>query len=146
MMAVKTLLPVLLLIAIALSGCGGNTPTVQNAASSAGAAAGGKAPDETAALDAITKISDAQTNYFRRNRRYALTFDELIDAHLLNTVPTAAQTGYDFSLRPSADAQTYKLSVNPTAPAPTARHFFSDESGAVHAETGKDASADSPKI
>jgi type II secretory pathway pseudopilin PulG len=119
---------------------------MQNGAASGGQASGGKAPDETAALDAITKISDAQTNYFRRNRRYALTFDELIDAHLLNTTPTAAQTGYDFSLRPSADAQTYKLSVNPTTPAPTARHFFSDESGTVRAETGKDASGDSPKI
>jgi hypothetical protein len=146
MAAVKILLPVLLLVAIALTGCGGNTPTMQNGAASGGQASGGKAPDETAALDAITKISDAQTNYFRRNRRYALTFDELIDAHLLNTTPTAAQTGYDFSLRPSADAQTYKLSVNPTTPAPTARHFFSDESGTVRAETGKDASGDSPKI
>jgi hypothetical protein len=146
MTAVKTLLPALLLIAIALSGCGGNTPTMQNGASSAGAASNGKAPDETAALDAIAKVSDAQTNYFRRNRRYALTFDELIDAHLLNSAPTAAQTGYDFSLRPSADAQTYKLSVNPSAPTPTIRHFFSDESGAIHAETGKDASAESPKI
>ena len=119
---------------------------MQNGASSGGQASGGKAPDETQTLDAIAKISDAQTNYFRRNRRYALTFDELIDAHLLNTAPTAAQTGYDFSLRPSADAQTYKLSVSPATPAPTARHFFSDESGTVRAETGKDASADSPKI
>jgi hypothetical protein len=146
MTAVKILLPVLVLTAIALTGCGGNTPTMQNGAASGGQAASGKAPDETAALDAITKISDAQTNYFRRNRRYALTFDELIDAHLLNTAPTAAQTGYDFSLRPSADAQTYKLSVNPSTPAPTVRHFFSDESGTVRAETGKDASTDSPKI
>jgi hypothetical protein len=112
----------------------------------AGKASSGKAPDETAALDAIAKISDAQTNYFRRNRRYALTFDELIEAHLLNIAPDTAQTGYDFSLRPSADAQTYKLTVNPAASVPTARHFFSDESGTVHAETGKDASADSPKV
>jgi len=146
MAAVKTLIPVLLLIAIVLSGCGGNTPTMQNGAASGAAAAGSKPPDETAALDAIAKISDAQTNYFRRNRRYALSFDELVDAHLLNSAPTAAQIGYDFSLRPSADAQTYKLSVNPTVPAPTSRHFFSDESGTIHAETGKDASAESPKI
>jgi hypothetical protein len=146
MTAVKILLPVLLLVTIALTGCGGNTPTMQNGAASGGQASSGKAPDETAALDAITKISDAQTNYFRRNRRYALTFDELIDAHLLNTAPSPAQTGYDFSLRPSADAQTYKMSVNPSTPVPTARHFLSDESGTVRAETGKDASTDSPKI
>jgi hypothetical protein len=148
MTAVKTLLGVLLLVTIALSGCGGNTPTMQSGtgSSTGGQASKGKAPDETAALDTITKISDAETNYFRKNRRYALTFDELIEAHLLNSAPDTAQTGYDFSLRPAADAQTYKLTVNPTASVPTARHFFSDESGTVHAETGKDASADSPKI
>jgi hypothetical protein len=102
--------------------------------------------DESAALDAIAKINDAQANYFRRNRRYALTFDELVDAHLINSAPAAAQSGYDFNLRPSADAQTYKLSVSPTAPSPTVRHFLTDESGAIHAETGRDATPDSPKI
>ena len=105
-----------------------------------------KAPNESAALNAIAKINDAESSYFRRNRRYALTFDELVEAHLLNSVPASAQTGYDFTLRPSADAQTYKLAVNPAAPSPTARHFFSDESGTVRAEAGRDATADSPKI
>lgn len=120
---------------------------MQNIANSsgAGAQANAKPPDESAALDAIAKINDAEANYFRRNRRYALTFDELIDAHLLNKAP-AAETGYDFSLRPAADAQTYKLAVNPTASSPTARHFLTDESGAVHAEAGRDATSDSPKI
>ena len=139
----------LLLTAMILAGCGSNsTPSMQTAAKPTAAAqpAATKAPDESAALDTIAKINDAQTNYFRRNRRYALTFDELIEAHLLNIAPDTAQTGYDFSLRPSADAQTYKLTVNPAASVPTARHFFSDESGTVHAETGKDASADSPKV
>ena len=97
-------------------------------------------------MDTIAKITDAQSNYFRRNRRYALTFEELVDAHLINTPPASAQTGYEFSLRPSADAQTYKLAVNPTAASPTARHFFSDESGTVRAEAGRDATGDSPKI
>jgi hypothetical protein len=103
-------------------------------------------PDESAALDAIAKINDAEANYFRRNRRYALTFDELVDAHLLDSAPASAQMGYDFSLRPSADAQMYKLSVNPTAPTPSARHFFTDNSGTVHAEAGRDATSDSPKV
>jgi len=117
-----------------------------NQASSASQRSAGKAPDESAALDAIAKINDAESNYFRRNRRYALTFDELVDAHLLDSAPASAQTGYDFSLRPSADAQTYSLSVNPTAPTPSSRHFFTDNSGAVRAEAGRDATAESPKI
>jgi uncharacterized lipoprotein YmbA len=146
MARVKILLSLLLLVAV-LSGCGGNSPTMQSGSSaSAGQAPNAKPPDETAALDAIAKINDAQTNYFRRNRRYAISLDELVDAHLLNSVPSASQTGYDFSLRPAADAQTFKLAVNPTVAAATARHFFSDESGAVRAETGKDATTDSPKI
>ena len=133
-----------------LAGCGGSTtPSMQTSANQATPAAqssNSKAPDESAALDAIAKINDAESSYFRRNRRYALTFDELVDAHLLNGVPAPAQTGYDFTLRPSADAQTYKMSVNPAAASPTARHFLTDESGAVHAEAGRDATAASPKI
>src|SRR5262249_58091865 len=88
-----------LLVMLSLAGCSGNSPTMQGGASgsTAGPASNAKAPDETAALDAITKISDAQTNYFRRNRRYAIAFDELIEAHLLNSAPAAS--GYDFSLR-----------------------------------------------
>jgi hypothetical protein len=139
----------LLLTALFLAGCGSSTtPSMQNTANQAAPASqpAGKAPDENAALDAIAKINDAEANYFRRNRRYALTFDELVDAHLLDSAPASAQTGYDFSLRPSADAQMYKLSVNPTAPTPSARHFFTDNSGTVHAEAGRDATPDSPKV
>jgi hypothetical protein len=139
----------LLLAVIMLAGCGGNTtPSMQTTAKEAapGQPSNSKAPDESAALDTIAKVNDAESSYFRRNRRYALSFDELVEAHLLNSVPASAQTGYDFTLRPSADAQTYKLAVNPSSPSPTARHFFSDESGTVRAEAGRDAAADSPKI
>ena len=97
-------------------------------------------------MDAIAKINEAQSSYFKRNRRYALTLDELVDARLLKAVPTTAETGYDFTVRPAADAQTYKMIVSPVPALSTARHFFTDQSGAVHAENGKDATADSPKI
>jgi hypothetical protein len=136
---VKTLIVSLVILAAA-AGCSGTT-----APSSQSGSANTKAPDESAALDAIAKINDAQASYFRRNRRYALNFDELVDAHLLNSDPSAGQSGYDFKLRPAADAQTYRLFVNPMGASPTVRHFFTDESGAVHADVGKDASADSPK-
>jgi hypothetical protein len=134
----------LILSALLLSACGGSaTGPAQNGAAAQTSAA---VPNETAALDAISKINDAQANYFRRNRRYALNFDELVEAHLLNADPAAGQTGYDFKLRPAADAQTYKLSVTPSGSSATARHFFTDESAAVHADAGKDATADSPKL
>jgi len=144
----KHLVSLALTVAVACGGCGSNTtPSTQTSNTPAASQAPSvKAPDESAALDTIAKINDAQSNYFRRNRRYALTFEELVDAHLISSPPASAQTGYDFSLRPSADAQTYKLAVNPTAASPTARHFFSDESGTVRAEAGRDATGDSPKI
>jgi hypothetical protein len=144
---VKLALFLALVTAALCSGCGSNaTPPQTGNAPAASQPSNAKAPDESAALDVLAKINDAQANYFRRNRRYALTFDELVDAHLINSAPAPAQSGYDFNLRPSADAQTYTLSVTPTAPSPTVRHFFTDESGAIHAEAGRDATADSPKI
>lgn len=125
-------------IVMALAACGGTTTPPQPSTA--------KPADEKAALEAIAKVNEAQATYFKLNRRYALTFDELTEAHLLNAEPTAAQTGYDFNLRPAADAQTYRLSVVPAASSATARHFFTDQSGAVRAESGKDATSDSPKI
>jgi hypothetical protein len=137
-------------VVITLAGCAGSpAPTTQSgdkAAVSGVQVSSAKAPDENAALDAIAKVNGAQSTYFKLNRRYALTFDELIEAHLLKSEPTAAEAGYDFTLRPAADAQTYKLTAVPSTPSPTHRHFLTDQSGTVHAETGKDATLDSPKV
>ena len=138
-------------IVLILAACGGNTPSATSSGSNATtpdaeAPSNPKRADENAALDAIAKINEAQSSYFKRNRRYALTLDELVDAHLLKGVPTTAEAGYDFGLRPAADAQTYNLTANPVPASSAARHFFTDQSGAVHAENGKQATADSPKI
>jgi len=105
-----------------------------------------RAPDETAALDVLHKAGEAQATYFKINRRYALTFDELVEAHLLSADPSTVQTGYDFKLRPAADAQTYRLLVVPGNSTTGARHFFTDQTGVIRAESGKEASADSPEV
>ena len=139
----------LVILGLLLAACGNNpAPTMQSNTAPAGAAnpAPSKPSDEKAAVDAIAKVNEAQATYFKLNRRYALTYEELIDGHLLNSEPAAAQTGYEFKLRPAADAQSYKLSAAPAGPAADARHFFTDQTGVVRAETGKDATADSPKI
>jgi hypothetical protein len=95
----------------------------------------------------IRKINDAQAAYHKMNRRYALAYDELMDAHLLESPPSSAQTGYRFDLRPAADAESYRLSVVPAdSNAASAKHFFTDQTGAIHAETGKDATMDSPAV
>jgi hypothetical protein len=75
------------LLFAALLGCG-TSPPPQSPATQPSV----KAPNESAALDAIKKINEAQSDYFKKNRRYALTFDELTEAHLLAGEPTTAQT------------------------------------------------------
>jgi hypothetical protein len=137
-------------IVLILVACGEKTAPATSSGGNAAApaaqeAANVKAADETTVLDAISKINEAQSNYFKRNRRYALTLDELVEARLLKDISTS-QMGYDFTLRPAADAQTYRMSANPVNASSAARHFFTDQSGAVRAENGKDATADSPKI
>src|SRR5262245_40495809 len=121
--------------------CGGTAPTKDSNSTTAGA----KAPDENAALETLRKINQGQSTYFKLNRRYAIGYDELVAAHLLDSEPTAAQTGYDFKLRPAADAQTYKISVVPGAGSTAVRYFYTDQTGVIRAESGKDASADSPE-
>src|SRR5262249_11335736 len=104
-------------------------------------------PDENAALDALRKINDAQSTYFKVNRRFALTFDELVEARLLRSEPSAAETGYDFKLRPAAAAQTFKLSVTPANASTTAaRYLLMDQTGVIRAENGKEATVESPSL
>jgi uncharacterized lipoprotein YmbA len=145
MRRVKTRLAVLL--GTALAACSGESPTMQPKTSPGPASpAATSAPDENAALAVVRQTSEAQATYFKVNRRYALTYDELIEGRLLKSAPSA-QTGYDFKLRPAADAQTYRLSVVPVASnATTVRQFFTDQTGIIRAETGKEATAASPEV
>jgi hypothetical protein len=136
-----------MILVLLLAGCSSPAPTMQNPTPAANSSpAPSKGPDETAALDAITKINSAQATYFKVNRRYALTYEELVEARFLTGEPSAAQTGYEFKLRPAADAQSYRLSVSPAVSSPGARHFFTDQTAVVHAEQGKEASAESPQL
>ena len=136
MRAVKTAI-VLMSLGLLLAACSDSGTATQTA----------KPPDESAALDAVRKTNEAQATYFKMNRRYALTYEELVQARLLASEPSPAQIGYDFKLRPAADAQTYKLVVIPgDSSASSARRFFLDQSGVIHAETGKEATADSPEV
>lgn len=131
----------LLILGIAASACSssGSQGTVTKSAA--------RAADENAALGAIRQVNEAQSTHFKLNRRYAITLEELVTARLLNAEPTAEQTGYDFRLRPAADAQTYRLIVTPSdASASSARRFFLDQTGVIRAEVGKEATAESPAV
>jgi hypothetical protein len=125
-----------LLVTVALLACSPETPT---------APATTKAPDEAAAIQALKDITQAQADFIRRTRRYAQSYDELIADHLLSAEPSTEQTGYKIDMRPSPDAVSYTVSATPSGSA-EARHFFTDQTGGIHVETGKPATADSPKL
>ena len=133
------------LVVIIMAGCGGQAPAQQEKASAPPAAAQ-KAPDESAALAAISAVNAAQKTYIARNRRYALTYEELMEGFFLKEEPAVQKTGYEIKLRPAADAGSYTILGIPSLASSAARHFFSDQTGVIRAETGKDANAQSPPI
>jgi len=102
-----------------------------------------KPPDETAAIAALKEINQAQSDFIRRTRRYAQSFDELTADRLLANVPSSDSTGYQFSLLPSPDAVSYVLKATPTG---AGKHFFTDQSGVIRSESDKPATAQSPAI
>ena len=82
----------------------------------------------------------------KRNRRYALTYDELIESHLMQQEPSQDATGYAIKLRPAADAVSYRVSAAPVTPLAASRYFYTDQTAVIRAETGKEASVSSPEI
>jgi hypothetical protein len=133
-------------IVMILAGCGGEPAPQKETAATQPPVAPQKAPDEPAALAAIAAVNAAQKTYLARYRRYALTYEELTDVLFLKEEPTVQKTGYDIKLRPAADAASYIVLGIPGAPSPAARHFFSDQTGTIRAEEGKDANAQSPQM
>jgi hypothetical protein len=105
-----------------------------------------KAPDEAAALAAIANVNVAQKDFFTRNRRYALTYEELMGMFFLKEEPTIQTTGFEIRLRPAADAASYVILATPSMPSPGTRHFFSNQTGTIRAEQGKNANAESPMV
>ena len=102
--------------------------------------------DDAGAIKSLKEINSAQADYQHRTRRFALSFDELVQAHVLNQDPSKSVTGYEISLHPSPDAESYSLTATPTVSGANAKYFFSDKSGVIRAEQGKDANAASPPI
>jgi hypothetical protein len=115
-----------------------NTPAAQPTMS--------RPADDAGAVQNLREINTAQANYQHRTRRFALSFEELVEAHLLNQDPSKSVSGYEISLHPSADAESYTLTATPTMAGANARYFFSDKSGVIRVEQGKDANAASSPI
>lgn len=100
---------------------------------------------EAAAFGWIEKAVDSQLNFFRRNRRYALTFEELQQAHLIMEEPDKDVVGYDFRMRPTPAADRYSVIATPVHATPGAVHFYADMKSGIRAEKGKEATDKSPR-
>jgi hypothetical protein len=138
---------VVLVVVLALAGCGGNPASEEQPPEAAVPEQPPlPPPDEAAAIAALREVNESQDIYFRRNRRYALTYEELIESLFLREEPAVTRTGYDIRLRPRADAASYSVLAVPATPSSSARHFFTDQTGEIRAEQGKDATAESPVI
>jgi hypothetical protein len=125
---------VCLCVALLLVSCSGEKPATPDVAS--------KPPDEAAALAALKAINDGQAGFIRRTRRYAQTTNELVADRLLSGEPSAE--GYTIQMLPSADAVSYTATATPRTP--DGKHFFTDKTGVIRAETGKPATAESPAL
>ena len=104
------------------------------------------ASNEGAAIAALKSINRAQQDFIRRTRRYALTYQELIDARLLDAKPSPGEIGYDIAMRPSPDAGSYSIVATPAAPGASARHLFTDQTGTIRADQNGEATSASPEI
>src|SRR5262249_6338291 len=105
-----------------------------------------KPADEAATIRILGEVNQAQADYMKRNRRYALMYDELIESHVLQQEPSKDATGYEIKLRPAADAPSYRVVATPLSPSPNTRYFYTDKTGVIRAEQGKEATADSAPL
>ena len=124
-------------VLLALLASCGSQPTEQSTPSPApgvGAQASTAPPNEEAATAALNEINRAQMEYFQRNRRYALDYDELIAARFLSNEPQAAEMGYEIRMRPAADAATYTVTATPAGTPPAgsnARRMSTNQTGEI---------------
>jgi hypothetical protein len=103
-------------------------------------------PDENAVIETLKAVNRAQQDFIRRTRRYALTYDELVEAYLLKERPSGENTGYDVTLKPSPDAVSYTVIATPRSERERYRHFFTDKTGVIRSEIGRAATAESPEV
>jgi hypothetical protein len=105
-----------------------------------------KPPDDAAAVQLLRKINTAQAAYLQRNRRYALTYDELTEAHLLTSDPSKSADGYEIILHPAPDAESYTVVAAPVSPSAQTKSFYTDKTGIIRSEQGREANSSSQPV
>jgi hypothetical protein len=131
-------------VALLVLVCGCSVPPDKNAPTTVQIPS--KQPDDAAAVQALRDINTAQAAYLQRNRRYALSYDELLDSHLLKGDPSKSASGYDINMHPSPDAESYTAVASPLSRSAEVKSFYMDKSGIIRVERGKEATPSSPPI
>lgn len=104
--------------------------------------------DETAVLSALRTITAAQRQYFAANAKFG-TFDELVKSGALDqrfAGINPAIAGYSFTMSVKAgDQPSYAVNADPR-PDQKGRHFYMNDSGAIHVNPSQKASATDPQL
>src|SRR5215831_2819300 len=134
----------IVIVVLLLMVCGCSAPSEKNAPTTVQIPS--KPPDDAAAVQALHDINTAQAAYLQRNRRYALSYDELMDSHFLTLDPSKSASGYDINMHPSADAESYTAVAAPLSRGAEVKSFYTDKSGIIRVERGKEATSSSSPI
>lgn len=99
---------------------------------------------ETAALDAMAEIRQAQEAFMARERRHAQSIEELVFGLMLAEAPDGEAIGYRIRSRASPAADAYIIMAE--ASSPGRRSFFQDFDGVIRWARGEAADEASPPL
>jgi type II secretory pathway pseudopilin PulG len=106
-----------------------------------------KSANEGAAIVALRVLANAQIRYRLRYGGYG-TFAELEASGALDSSwSDGTRGGYDFTATLPGDRLFWSATADPSEEGATAdRHFYTDESGAIHVRVGGPAAATDPAL
>jgi len=107
-----------------------------------------RSDDEALALAYMRVVIRAQNLYKKRHDKYAPTLADLAGtgSFTKRMARTTDRGNYTVEFHSKNKGESYTLAMLPKQYDPQHRAFFADEDAVMHAEEGKPASEDSPKI
>jgi hypothetical protein len=107
-----------------------------------------RSDDEALALAYMRVVIRAQNLYKKRHDKYAPTLADLAGtgSFTKRMARTTDRGNYTVEFHSKNKGESYTLGMIPKQYDPQHRAFFADEDAVMHAEEGKPASEDSPKI
>ncbi len=100
---------------------------------------------EAAALGYMRTVITAQKLYNRKHGSYATSLQALVASGSFTRRMINTDRG-EYTAQFHSTGKAYSLSMTPKQFAPAHRAFFADETGVIHVEEDKPATASSPKL